>query len=183
MIKIRWLRLEKLTQFNALTKEYPNYKDNSIVRENATKELDKKIDSLLNFNYLDDIPLKVFRMGENPYKTNTKGALVQFHTDNYNSDQPNRLSDRLNFDIVGLMDEKLASTLTEGGTYFIYGKKLKRLSKKEVFLMGNNAYYTSNNAYYTSGTEISKDPIFDVYNFNIGVISCEIDSVKSVSKY
>ncbi len=161
---------------NALTKKYPNYKDNSIVRENATKELDKKIDSLLNFNYLDDIPLKVFRMGENPYKTNTKGALVQFHTDNYNSDQPNRLSDRLNFDIVGLMDEKLATTLTEGGTYFIYGKKLKRLSQTEVFLMGNNAYYTSE-------TEISKDPIFDVYNFNIGVISCEIDSVKSVSKY
>lgn len=158
---------------DALTKKYPNYTDNSIVRENATKELDKKIDSLLNLNYLDDIPLKVFRMGKNPHG---KGALVQFHTDNYDSDQPNRLSDRLNFDIVGFMDEKLASTLTEDGTYFIYGKKLKRLNETEVFLIVNQVYYSP-------GTEISKDAIFDVYNFNIGDVLCEIDSVKSVSKY
>lgn len=158
---------------DALTKKYPNYTDNTIVRENATKELDKKIDSLLNLNYLDDIPLKVFRMGKNPHG---KGALVQFHTDNYDSDRPNRLSDRLNFDIVGLMDEKLASTLKDGGTYFIYGKKLKRLSETEVFLIVNQVYYSP-------GTEISKDAIFDVYNFNIGDILCEIDSVKSVSKY
>jgi hypothetical protein len=158
---------------DALTKKYSNYSNNTIVRENATKELDKKIDSLLNLNYLDDIPLKVFRLGKNPHG---KGALVQFHTDNYDRERPNRLSDRLNFDIVGLMDEKLASTIKEDETYFIYGKKLKRLSKTEVFLIVNQVYFSP-------GTEISKDAIFDVYNFNIGDILCEIDSVKSVSKF
>lgn len=156
----------------ALIKAYPNYTNNAIVRENAAKELERKIDSLLNLNYLDDIPLKVFRMGKNPHG---KGALVQFHTDNYNSDRPDRLSDRLNFDIVGLMDEKLASTLKEDGMYFIYGKKLKRLSETEVFLIVNQVFYSP-------GTEISKDVIFDVYNFNIGDILCEVDSVKSVNK-
>lgn len=157
----------------SLAKKYPNYTENSIVRENASKELDKKIDSLLNLNYLDDIPLKVYIMGKNPHG---KGALVQFYTNNFNSDQPDRLSDRLNFDIVGLMDEKLASTLTEDGTYFIYGKKLKRLNEKEVFLIVNQVYYSP-------GTEISKDLIYNVYNFNIGDILCKIDSVKSVKQY
>jgi hypothetical protein len=158
---------------DALTKKYANYTDNTIVRENATKELGEKIDSLLNLNYLDDIPLKVFKMEKNPHK---KGALVQFYTLNHDSNRPNRLSDRLNFDIIGFMDEKLASTLKEDGTYFIYGKKLKRLSKTEVFLIVNQVYYSP-------GTEISKDPILNTYNFNIGDILCEIDSVKSVNNY
>lgn len=157
---------------DSLIKKYPNYADNTIVRENATKELGEKIDSLLNLNYLDDIPLKVFKMEKNPHK---KGALVQFYTLNHDSNRPNILSDRLNFDIIGFMDEKLASTLKEDGTYFIYGKKLKRLSKTEVFLIVNQVYYSP-------GTEISKDPILNTYNFNIGDILCEIDSVKSVNK-
>ena len=158
---------------DAITKEFPNYTENTIVRENATKELSKKIDSVLNLGYLNDIPLKVFRMGKNPHG---KGALVQFQTDNYNSDKPDKLSDRLNFDIIGFMDEKLASTLKEDGTYFIYGKKLKRLSETEVFLIVNQVYYSP-------GTKISKDAIYDVYNFNIGDILCEIDSVKITNRY
>jgi hypothetical protein len=72
--------------------------------------------------------------------------------------------------------KELASTLNEDGTYFIYGKKLKRLSETEVFLIVNQVYYSP-------GTEISKDAIFDTYNFNIGDILCEIDSVKTVNKY
>lgn len=156
---------------DALTKKYPNYTDNTIVRENATKELDKTIDSLLNMNYLDDIPLKIFSIGKNPHG---KGALVQFHTDNYNS--TNRLSDRLNFDIIGFMDEKLASTLKEDETYFVYKKNLTRLSRTEVFLIVNQVYYSPE-------TEISEDAIFNVYNFNIGDILCEIDSVKLANIY
>lgn len=156
-----------------ITKKYPNYMDNSIVRENATQELDKKIDSLLNLGYLNDIPLRVFRMGKNP---DGKGALVQFYTDNYNSNNPNILSDRLNFDIVGFMDEKLASTLKEDGTYYVYGKKLKRLNETEVFLIVNQIYYSPE-------TKISKDAIGDVYNFNVGDILCEIDSIRTVEKH
>lgn len=152
--------------------KYPNYTENTIVRENASKELDEKIDSILNMGYLNDIPLKVFKMGKNPHG---KGALVQFYTDNYNSDRPDRLSDRLNFDIIGFMDEKTASTLKDKGTYFVYGKKLMRLNETEVFLIVNQVYYSP-------GTEISKDAIWNVYNFNIGDILCEIDSVKLVNK-
>lgn len=158
---------------DALIRAYPNYKDNSVVRELATDALDKRIDSILNLNYLDDIPLKVFRMGKNPHG---KGALVQFHTDNYDIERPNRLSDRLNFDIVGFMDEDLATTLRDDGVYYIYGRNFKRLSEAEVFLIVNQVYYSP-------GTQISKDAILDVCNFNIGDILCEIDSVKSLSNY
>lgn len=154
----------------SVIKKYPNYTDNTLVRENATKELDKKIDSVLTLGYLNDIPLKVFRIGKNPHG---KGALIQFHTDNYDSDKPDILSNRLNFDIIGFMNEKLASTLKEDGTYYIYGKNLKRLSKTEVFLIVTQVYYSP-------GTEISKDAIYDVYNYNIGDILTEIDSVKLI---
>lgn len=154
----------------SVVKKYPNYTDNTLVRENATKELDKTIDSILKSGYLDDIPLKVFRIGKNPHG---KGALIQFHTDNYDSDKPDILSNRLNFDMIGFMDEKLASTLKEDETYYVYGKNLKRLSKTEVFLIVPQVYFSP-------GTEISKDAIYDVYNYNIGDILKEIDSVKLI---
>ena len=153
-----------------LLSKYPNYEENSIVRENATEELDKKIDSILNFGYLDDIPLKVFKIGKNPHG---KGALIQFHTDGYNRESPELLSNRLNFDIIGLMDEKLASTLNDDGTYYVYGKNLKRLNETEVFLIVKQVYYSP-------GTEISKDAIYDVYEYDIGNIMMEIDSVKFI---
>lgn len=151
----------------ALAKKYTNYHKNPIIRENATKELDEKIDSLINLNYLDDIPLQVFRIGKNPHG---KGALVHFYTHNYNVYE-NRLSDRLNFDIIGFMDEKLASTLKEDGTYFVYGKKMKRLTEQEVSLLVTQVFYSP-------GTEISKQGMDDIYSFNIGDILCEVDSVK-----
>jgi hypothetical protein len=155
-----------------IIKKYPNYKDNQIVRDNATKELDKKIDSILPLGMLKDIPLKVFRIGKNPHG---KGALIQFYTDNYSNDRPDLLSDRLNFDIIGFMDENLASTLKDKGVYYVYAKKLKRLDKTEAFLIVNQVYYSP-------GTEISKDAIWDVYRFDIGDILCEIDSVKIIGE-
>ena len=156
----------------SITKKYSNFTENAIVREDATKELDKKIDSVLNLNFLTDIPVKVFRMGNNPHG---KGALIQFHTDNYDVEKPEVLSDRLNFDIIGFMEKILASTLKEDGVYYVYGKKLKRLNKTEVFTIVNQVYYSP-------GTEISKDAIFDVYYFNVGDILMEIDSVKIADK-
>jgi len=168
-VKIDTRKIEPI--LDSLINKYPNYTDNSIVRENATKELDKKIDSLLNMGYLSDIPLKVFRIGKKPHK---KGALVQFYTYNYNFNRPSILSDRLNFDLIGYMDETLASTLKEEGTYYIYGKNFKRLNEKEVFLIVNQVYHSP-------GTEISKEGIgSSVFNFNIGDMSCEIDSIKLI---
>ena len=157
----------------SLEKKYPNYKENQIVRENMQKELDKKIDSIYKLNFLDDIPVKVFRIGKNPHG---KGALIQFHTDNFDSENRNLLSDRLNFDIIGFMDEEKASQLKEDGTYLISGKMLKRLTETEVFLIVPQVYYSP-------GTEISKDGIYDeVFNFNIGDLLMEIDDAKPVNK-
>lgn len=168
--KTKYRKIDPILE--ALISKYPNYIENTIVRENATKELDKKIDSILHLGYLNDIPLRVFKMEKNPLG---KGALVQFYTDNYKVNQSNKLSDRLNFDIIGFMDEKLASTLSESGTYFIYGNKLKRLDETDLFLGDYKVYFSPE-------TAIKEDVFFHVYNFNIGDISCQIDSVKLVSK-
>ena len=157
----------------SLEKKYPNYKENQIVRENMQNDLDKKIDSVYKLNFLDDIPVKVFRMGKNPHG---KGALIQFHTDNFDSDNRNLLSDRLNFDIIGFMTEEKASKLKEDGTYLISGKMLKRLNKTEVFLIVPQVYYSP-------GTEISKDIIYDeIFNYNIGDLLMEIDAAKPINK-
>jgi len=163
------IRLRKIDPIlNQLEKKFPNYKDNQIVRDNAAEYLQHKIDSVLPLGYLNDIPLKIFRLGKNPHG---KGALVQFYAKNYNSDQPTRLSDRLNFDIIGFMDDKLAATLKENGEYFVYGKKFKRLTETETFLIVNQVYYSPE-------TKITKDAIWDVYNFYIGDLICQVDSVK-----
>jgi hypothetical protein len=154
----------------SIIKKYPNYTENTIVREDATKALDKKIDSILNLGYFDDIPLKVFRMGNNP---NGQGALIQFHTDNYDYEKPDILSNKFNFDIIGFMDKNLASTLKENGIYYVYGKKLKRLNQQEISVLVNQVYFSPQ-------TEIDKDAIWEVYNFNVGDILMEIDSVKIV---
>lgn len=156
-----------------LEKKYPNYKENQIVRKNMQKELDKKIDSIYKLNFLEDIPVKVFKIRENPHG---KGALIQFHTDNFDSDNSNLLSDRLNFDIIGFMDKEKASQLKEDETYLISGKMLKRLTETEVFLIVPQVYYSPE-------TEISKDGIYDeVFNFNIWDLLMEIDDAKTVKK-
>jgi len=121
--------------------------------------------------YFDDIPLKVFRMGKNPHG---KGALVHFYTDNYDTKIPNRLSDKFNFDIIGFMNEDIAKTINEDEKYYVYGKKFKRLSEDEVFLLVNRVYHSP-------GTSIGKG-LYEVYEFTIGDLMCEIDSVKIVSK-
>lgn len=152
----------------SIIKKYPNYAENTIVRDDASKELDRKIDSILNLDYFNDIPLKVFRIGNNPHG---KGALIQFYTDNYDYEKPNILSNKFNFDIIGFMDKDLASTLKEDGKYYVYGKKLKRLNQQEISVLVSQVYFSPQ-------TEINKDAIWDTYNFNVGDILMEIDSVK-----
>lgn len=157
---------------NSLVKKHPNYTNNAIVRDEATKELNKKVDSLIQRGFLTDIPLKIFNIQKNPHG---KGAIVQFYTDNMlNSNNFDRLSDRFNFDIIGLMDQKLASTLNENEVYFVYGKKMKRLSETETFFIVDRVYNSTK-------TEITNDPIYNLYEFNVGNILCEVDSLKLVN--
>lgn len=165
--KIVKRKSEKLLE--NLEKKYPNYKENQIVRDNMQKELDKKIDSLYKLNFLDDIPVKVLSIEKNPHG---KGAIIQFYTDNFDTDNRDLLSNRLNFDIIGFMDEQKASQIKEDGIYLVSGKMLKRLNEIEVFSIVPQVYHSPD-------TEISKDAIYDeVYNFYIGDLLMEIDNAK-----
>ena len=153
------------------TFKYINYKENSLVKEQALKHLINKIDSLAPLNYLEDIPVEVFRIKKNPHG---KGAVVQFFTHNYERDKNNLLSNQLNFDIIGLMSEELASSLKENLKYYIFGRKYKRLNNIETYMIVNQTYFSPE-------PEISNDVIYsDVYNFNVGVFISEIDSVKFI---
>ncbi|MBS1668374.1 MAG: hypothetical protein JST58_13440 [Bacteroidetes bacterium] len=152
--------------------EYPTYTKNEIVRGKALKELVQKVDSLLPLNYLNDIPLKVWRISKNPHG---KGALIHLYADNYSSDRQT-LSDRLGFDIIGFMDEDKASKLIDTKKYFVFGSKFNRLTKEETFLIVNQIYYSPR-------PEITANVIYnDIYNFNIGNFACVIDSLKVVGK-
>ncbi len=146
--------------------KYPNYETNEIVRKNALKDLTKIADSIAPLGYLEDIPLKVFRVQSNPHG---KGAIVQFYTDRNLSS--NILSDRLQFDIIGLMDEKLAQNINENKIYFIKAKKYKRLTETEVFLIVNQVYYSPH-------PEIKTDAIDNsMYKYQLGDFLCEVEKV------
>lgn len=153
------------------TDKYPNYKSNTLTRDNALSELMTKIDSLLPYRYLEEIPLKVFRIQKNPHG---KGAIVQFYADNYDYKNKSDLSNQLGFDIIGLMSEELAGSLNDKSKYLVFGKKYNRLDKTKTYLIVSQSYYSPT-------PEISEDAIFSgVYNFQIGVFLCEVDSVKLI---
>lgn len=153
------------------TDKYPNYKSNALIRDKALSELTYKIDSLLPYKYLEEIPLEVFRIRKNPHG---KGAIVQFYADNYDYKNKSDLSNQLEFDIIGLMSEELAGSLNDKSKYFVFGKKYNRLNKTETYLIVHQSYYSPT-------PEISEDVIWDgVYNFKIGVFMCEVDSVKLI---
>lgn len=152
--------------------KYSNYKDNQLVREQAAKELDKRIDSIIVLGGLDDVPLKIFTLRKNPYG---KGALVHFYTDNHGHNNSDLLSNRVDFDLLGFMDESLAATLNDKGTYLVYAKKYKRLNNDAVFAIVSQVYHSPE-------TNVVKDAVGEVYNFNIGNILCEVDSIVEIKK-
>lgn len=150
-------------------KDFSTYKENTLIKERALKELIKQIDSLAPLNYLEDIPLEVFRIQKNPHG---KGAIVQFTTDNFGRNKTKILSNQLEFDLIGLMSEELASTINEKKKYLIRGKNYKRLNKTETYILVNQTYFSPE-------PEISKDGIYSgFYNFKVGVLLAEIDSLK-----
>ena len=150
--------------------KYSNYTKNELVRDEATKELSKKIDSLIKLNVLNDIPLKVWKISKNPHG---KGALVHLYAHNYSSDSK-MLSDRLGYDIIGFMDEKKATELLDSKKYYVTGNRYNRLNETEAFLIVNQLYYSPK-------VEISKDAIYnDIFKFKMGVFMCEIDSIQPI---
>jgi hypothetical protein len=152
---------------NIFFSKYPNYQDNEMIRDKATIELRKTIDSLYKNKYLEDVPLKIFKIKKNPHG---KGAIVQFYADNqYEVDT--MLSNELGFDVIGLMSEELASTLSESSDkkYFIYGHNYNRVTQPMADILVGMTYYST-------VTEIST--LSYSTKFKIGNFICEIDSLK-----
>lgn len=151
-----------------LKDKYSNYSKNELVRDKATKELNKKFDSLIKVNVLNDIPLKVWKISKNPHG---KGALVHLYADNYSSESK-MLSDRLGYDVIGFMDVQKATKLLDSKKYYVTGNKFNRLNETEAFLIVNQLYYSPK-------VEINRDAIYnDIFKFKMGVFMCEIDSIK-----
>lgn len=107
---------------------YPNYRSNEIVREKALKNMIKVIDSLAPKGYLDDIPLKILKVQKNPHG---KGALVHFYS--HNKTETELLSDKVQFDLIGLMDEKLGESINENKSYYVKEKNINALMKRKFF--------------------------------------------------
>ena len=148
--------------------KYPNYEENEMVREKATVALKNAIDSLYDKKYLEGIPLKVFRVRKNPHGP---GAIVQFYSDNDNIGDK-LLSNQLGFDIIGLMSEELASTLSEKSEnkYIVFGHKYKRVDAAMASVLVDMTYYSTK-------TEISTES-YSSNKFKIGNFICEVDSIK-----
>ena len=150
---------------NQLIKKYPNYQKNEIVRNDAALVLQRQVDSLFALGYFNDIPLEVFQLSKNK---NGKGAIAHFKTDNYNTAQHELLSNRLNFDLIGFLSIEEAAKIDEKKKYYVYGKRVKRLSIDETRILVDRFY---NNV----KTEITTDS-----EFNLGVFACEIDSFRVI---
>lgn len=121
--------------------KYPNYLDNDIVKEKSIKLLTNKVDSLLPYGVLKDIPLKVMSIGKNPHG---KGALVQFYVDNesFKSDKKHKglMSNFVQFDVIALMPLDYAEKLIKDECYYIDGKA-NRINQTQLDLLVDLSYY------------------------------------------
>lgn len=142
--------------------KYPNFKENSIVRDQANLELTHQIDSLVHLGYLDDIPLKVLRIQD---LEDESGVLVQFYASNKHSGNE-LLSSSLEFEIFGLMSREKASTINESLKYKVSAKNFKRLTNEEAFVLVPNVQYGAKSLIFTSDPRPS---------FLSGIFLCEVE--------
>ena len=159
------------TLLTSIIAKYPNYSENEIVREIAASELNKKINRI-QFDLLNDIPLKIFNMKMNPYG---EGTIIQFYTRNYDYGKTsNSLSDKLEFELIGFVNQDLATTLDKNKKYFVFGKKYRRANDGQALLLVDQLNFESK-------TEIRQDVIDSkIFKFRIGQIICVVDSVKLI---
>ncbi len=160
-----------------LLKRFPNYETNSIVREQAQSELKRKTDSLLEEDFLDDIPLSIRSMSS-PEKFDA--AVLHFFTDNIDLsiENPEILSNRLNFEIIGLVDKKLARTLKDNKKYRVFGHKFTRIDNVTLSVLMENGVVDK--LEYGVDPLIQYSPLISKYTFKIGAFMCSVDSLKVV---
>jgi hypothetical protein len=151
--------------------KYPSYETNSIIRDSALTELVFKADSLVNLKYLEDIPLKVLSITET---TDDKNAIVVFYSDNYDYNNKDILSNSLNFDIIGYVDKNTAATIDESKKYYIEGSNYKRMNKSETYDLVSCTWHSP-----IPGISIATCTHPNEYN--IGIYSCEVNSVRQTN--
>lgn len=162
--KIIPLKIDK-TLTELFKKKFANYEENELIKEKALKEFEKKMDSLIPLNYIDDIPVKLFYVKKNEHG---KGALAFFYTDDLKIEYT-RISDKLRFNLIAFVEENKADSLIQNSSYYVKGKNYKLLSKTEAEIITDRFYYSNefelNNKY---------DPTF----FQCGSIICVAEDLK-----
>ncbi|WFB67018.1 hypothetical protein [Chryseobacterium sp. WX] len=148
---------------------FPNYKDNSLVREEMEKYLSEKSDSIFVFKEFDDIPMSVFKISKNPYG---KGMIVQLYADN-KYDNNEIKSNYLTFDIIGFINEDQAKKINEKSKYYIVGKNVKQINSTQLSALVPMSYYSPI-------TKIDQDAYGDTYLLNLGIAVMELDSLKLI---
>jgi len=156
------------------TQEHANYESNAMVREQALEQLLIALDSLVELNYLSDIPLRALRVSE--YAENEDQALVQFSTSLAKKDK-SLLSNKLEFDLIAFMPKAVAATIQEGEVYQVKAHNFKALNEKETYQLVNQTYFSPEPA-ITPVVVGSND-----YEIQIGVFRAEVDSVSPYTLY
>ncbi|AZA50336.1 hypothetical protein EG346_20090 [Chryseobacterium carnipullorum] len=151
--------------------KFPNYKDNSLVREEMEKYLSNKADSIFVFKEFDDIPMSVFKLSKNPYG---KGMLVQLYADNKYEKNENK-SNYLTFDIIGFISDEEAKKINEKSKYYVIGKNVNRINSNQLSVLVPMSYYSPE-------TKIDQDSFGDTYLFNLGIAAMEVDSLKLINE-
>lgn len=146
-------------------KDYPNYLTNDLVKEKALKSLVSKMDSVVKHNGLEEVLLKVSNVTKNP---NGKGAIVLFYSIE-KEHEDRSFSGKLNFNIIGLMSEKLASRINDHNVYRIKkAHNYNRVNQDQVSLLYNMTMYSTTPNISKNGNEVS---------FSIGTYMAEIDEL------
>ncbi|MFD0701772.1 hypothetical protein [Myroides pelagicus] len=160
------------TLLNIVFKDsFPNFIDNELNRNNALKLLERKKDSVIENNVLDDMPLEVFRVFKNPAGD---GAIVHLvkkptteHYDFYQQ-RDTILSDFITFDLLVGMPENKASELTKGQMFLVKNKKHPIDINAIVDVFTNQTYYEN---------ELYIEHSMKKLNINYGILFTEADSL------
>lgn len=150
--------------------KYPNFLTNSISKDLALDNVLFKFDSLKEDGIISDIPLKLWYVKKNPYGP---GAFAHFYTFEIKP-SGKRISEKMNFDIVGFVGLEEASKLTEGDYYFIFGKNFNRTDKIQSEIISDKVFYQREPEIIASENSF--------HQLNLGLILFEADSLVNFNK-
>jgi hypothetical protein len=150
--------------------KYPNFLTNSIAKDLALDKVLFKFDSLKEDGIISDIPLKLWYVKKNPYGP---GAFAHFYTFEIKP-SGKRISEKMNFDIVGFVGLEEASKLKEGDYYYIFGKNFNRTDKIGSEIISDKVFYQREPEIIASENSF--------HQLNLGLILFEADSLVKIKR-